>query len=356
MEKPNMRRFLTALPIWLFGFGGCTSPGGNEVDDVFTSLDRMLVCLRCKKDFEADPPSDRPVNCPHCGKTSNVVRCPRCSSRSASPWFGLLPCGRCSKNGRTTLIWLEQCRHCSTISTTSVGTGAADLEKLDALSCPTCSKPFGGIHVAKCPSCATKILWRGPGGHGCLKCLQEIQVPSEPANTFPCPACGAELQWPKKDGTYTCAECPKAIVVETCPKCRTRGFHLAGERSSCRTCRRQPEATNPPGAGDDSPPKGYLGLAIQDLPPEECQRLMIPVGEAVVVTEVIEGSPAAECAICVGDVIVRILDQGGDAWNGTRDTYLDWVQSKRPGTSVTITLLRNGMTLYSKTTIGQRQD
>ncbi len=102
--------------------------------------------------------------------------------------------------------------------------------------------------------------------------------------------------------------------------------------------------------------KGYLGLTIQDLPPEECTRLMVPVGEAVVAAEILEGSPAEKCGLRVGDVIVRIQHEGGERWDGKRDGYLAWIQSKPPGTKIVITLLRDEKTVKIEAVLAPLQE
>jgi serine protease Do len=52
--------------------------------------------------------------------------------------------------------------------------------------------------------------------------------------------------------------------------------------------------------------RGYLGVEIRSLDPEVAKRLGVPDNEGVVVSRVVEGSPAAKAGIHAGDVITAL--------------------------------------------------
>ncbi|HYI00468.1 Do family serine endopeptidase [Hyalangium sp.] len=98
--------------------------------------------------------------------------------------------------------------------------------------------------------------------------------------------------------------------------------------------------------------RGYLGIGIQDLTADLGKALNLPVTEGAIVNEVSPGGPSAKAGMKVDDVVVAIDGQKvGSASALTRSVAL-----KRPGTSTTITLFRNGNRQDVKVTLGTRPD
>jgi S1-C subfamily serine protease len=97
----------------------------------------------------------------------------------------------------------------------------------------------------------------------------------------------------------------------------------------------------------------YLGIAGHEVFPALAQALRLPVKEGIMVVEVTPGSPAqragirgAERAVQVGNMIVRV---GGDiitevdqAKVRTFEELSDFIDTKRPGDTVTLTFHRQG--------------
>ncbi|RMG59707.1 MAG: DegQ family serine endoprotease [Deltaproteobacteria bacterium] len=95
--------------------------------------------------------------------------------------------------------------------------------------------------------------------------------------------------------------------------------------------------------------RGWLGVYIQKLTPEMAKSLDLPVRKGVIVTEVIEDSPAEKGGIKEGDVIVE--------YNGkpVRDAHQlpALVAATKPGTKVKIKVLRDGKEKVLKVKIGE---
>ena len=84
--------------------------------------------------------------------------------------------------------------------------------------------------------------------------------------------------------------------------------------------------------------RGQLGVVIQDVTPDLAEALDLDSAAGAVVSQVVDGSPAEEAGIVVGDVIVAIDDEpvsdGADLRNRIGLT--------RVGSKVTLTFLRDG--------------
>ncbi|MDX1952609.1 MAG: DegQ family serine endoprotease [Verrucomicrobiota bacterium] len=82
--------------------------------------------------------------------------------------------------------------------------------------------------------------------------------------------------------------------------------------------------------------RGYLGVAIQPLPPQIVEFMGLPDGSGALVGGVSEGTPAAEAGIKAGDVIVEV---NGKKITDNRHLRL-MVSQTAPGTTVTVKALR----------------
>ena len=115
--------------------------------------------------------------------------------------------------------------------------------------------------------------------------------------------------------------------------------------------------------GSGSVQRAYLGVHIQTIPTDAAGRLNVPAG--VEITSVVSGSPASKAGIkgstgseivngqqyvTGGDVITQV--DGRAVTNA--DTLQTEVAGRKPGTKVTLTLVRNGTTKTVTVTLGTR--
>lgn len=115
--------------------------------------------------------------------------------------------------------------------------------------------------------------------------------------------------------------------------------------------------------GGGSVQRAYLGVHIQTIPSDAAGRLNVPAGVAV--TSVVSGSPAAKAGLVAatgsrvvngqqyvtgGDVITRIDGQSVTS----ADTLQTEVAGRKPGTTVTLTLVRGGKARTVTVTLGSR--
>jgi putative serine protease PepD len=115
--------------------------------------------------------------------------------------------------------------------------------------------------------------------------------------------------------------------------------------------------------GGGSVQRAYLGVHIQTIPSDAAGQLNMPAGVAI--TSVVSGSPAAKAGLVAstgsqivngqqyvtgGDVITRVDGQAVTS----ADTLQTDVAGKKPGTKVTLTLVRGGKTRTVTVTLGTR--
>jgi serine protease Do len=84
--------------------------------------------------------------------------------------------------------------------------------------------------------------------------------------------------------------------------------------------------------------RGQLGVSIQMLTQPLAERFGLKVHEGVLINQVLDGSPAAEAGLKVGDVIVEFA---GKAVSDPRELQLA-VEQTQPGSEQTLTIIRDG--------------
>ncbi|HSP80607.1 MAG TPA: PDZ domain-containing protein, partial [Myxococcaceae bacterium] len=103
---------------------------------------------------------------------------------------------------------------------------------------------------------------------------------------------------------------------------------------------------------DGAVTRAWLGIGIQDLTGDLAKALELPVSEGAIVSEVNEGSPAGRAGLKVDDVIVAVdgaqVDSGGHL---TRTVAL-----KKPGSTATLAVFREGRRKELKVELGTRPD
>ena len=86
--------------------------------------------------------------------------------------------------------------------------------------------------------------------------------------------------------------------------------------------------------------RAFLGIEYGDIEREVARQFRLPVDEGIFVTRIAPGTPAARAGLQPRDIITRFGDteikQGGDLRRALR--------ARRPGDTVSITVLRNGRT------------
>ena len=95
--------------------------------------------------------------------------------------------------------------------------------------------------------------------------------------------------------------------------------------------------------------RGYLGVNLQPLSPELAEEFSVPDGKGALVADVVPDSPAAKAGIRRGDVIVKVGDQQVENYSSLRLM----VSQTRPGTKITLTLVRNGETETAEVELGK---
>ena len=95
--------------------------------------------------------------------------------------------------------------------------------------------------------------------------------------------------------------------------------------------------------------RGYLGVTIQDLSPDLADQFQLKSGNGAVVADVKPDSPAAECGLKSGNVI---LQYGGKPVKDSRELKFA-VAATVPGQKVTIGYLRDGKNESATATVGE---
>lgn len=94
--------------------------------------------------------------------------------------------------------------------------------------------------------------------------------------------------------------------------------------------------------------RAYLGVYIQDLTKEIAETMGLNVQEGALISEVINGSPAYKAGLKRGDVIIRVDDTPIKDSGSLQDV----IRSKKAGTRVTLTVIRDGKELKIDITLG----
>ena len=95
--------------------------------------------------------------------------------------------------------------------------------------------------------------------------------------------------------------------------------------------------------------RGYLGVTMQDLTPELAKRFGIANKRGALIRDVESGTPADHAGLRPGDVLVAI---NGKPVTDRRDLQLA-VSESSPGTSVTLTIMRDGRQNQISVTLGE---
>lgn len=94
--------------------------------------------------------------------------------------------------------------------------------------------------------------------------------------------------------------------------------------------------------------RGYLGVMLGDLTPDLAEAMDVK-DDGVLVNTVLDNTPAKEAGLEDGDIIVRVDNQPAKDMQKTRL----YVSSKRPGSKLDLTVLRDGKETPIAVTIGR---
>jgi 2-alkenal reductase len=93
----------------------------------------------------------------------------------------------------------------------------------------------------------------------------------------------------------------------------------------------------------------YLGVSYQSITPGIARRYDLPAQWGAYVTDVDQGSPAANVGLQRGDIIISIGNQDIDESH----SYINTLFAYQPGDQVTIKALRNGQDMTFEVTLGE---
>lgn len=96
---------------------------------------------------------------------------------------------------------------------------------------------------------------------------------------------------------------------------------------------------------------GFLGVQIQDLSEQLSEYFKVKNGNGVLVSEVVEGSPADKTGLKAGDIILKVDDEDiENAGDLTRT-----IRSYKPESKVSISVIRDGKKKKLKATLGEAE-
>jgi len=96
--------------------------------------------------------------------------------------------------------------------------------------------------------------------------------------------------------------------------------------------------------------RGWIGAGVQELTPELAESFKLGDIKGVLVTEVVQHSPADQSGIKTGDILTKIDSNAIDNWSA----MLEIVASLPPGKTVPIQLMRNGEAISLQVKVGKR--
>lgn len=96
--------------------------------------------------------------------------------------------------------------------------------------------------------------------------------------------------------------------------------------------------------------RGWLGVGIQDISDELAESLNLKDPSGAIITHIMRGSPAEKAKLERGDIITHI---NGKLVHDYHET-LEQISRQKPGSEITLTVLRNNKVLQTRTFIAER--
>lgn len=98
--------------------------------------------------------------------------------------------------------------------------------------------------------------------------------------------------------------------------------------------------------------RGWLGVAIQDLTPDIARSMGLKEQKGVLVSDVMEGGPAAKASLSVGDVIVQVNERPTPSAAELRNA----VALLKPGTKAKLAVVHDGKSKELSVTLDEKKD
>lgn len=98
--------------------------------------------------------------------------------------------------------------------------------------------------------------------------------------------------------------------------------------------------------------RGYIGVSIEEVDAATAKAVGLDEPKGVIIQQIVEGSAASKADIKVGDIILKVDDKTVNQPNELQS----YVAAKRAGTSVRLTLYRDGKTIERYVTLKARDE
>lgn len=98
--------------------------------------------------------------------------------------------------------------------------------------------------------------------------------------------------------------------------------------------------------------RGYIGVSIEEVDAATAKAVGLGDPKGVIIQQIVEGSAASKADIKVGDIILKVDEKEVNQPNELQS----YVAAKRAGTSVRLTLFRDGKTIERYVTLKARDD
>jgi serine protease Do len=95
---------------------------------------------------------------------------------------------------------------------------------------------------------------------------------------------------------------------------------------------------------------GFMGVSIQEVTPDLAKWFKLDEGNGIVISEVSPESPADRAGLRPEDIILKF--DGKPV--GEAGAFRSWVASTKPGTEITLTILRDGQRIEKRIALGNR--
>ncbi len=96
--------------------------------------------------------------------------------------------------------------------------------------------------------------------------------------------------------------------------------------------------------------RGWLGVGIQDISDELAESLKLTEPTGAIITHIMQGSPADKAKLERGDIITHVNGKQVRDYHET----LEQISRQKPGSEISLTILRNNKSLQKKTVITER--
>lgn len=98
--------------------------------------------------------------------------------------------------------------------------------------------------------------------------------------------------------------------------------------------------------------RGWLGVAIQDLTPELARSMKLKIQQGVLVSDVMEGGPAAKAKLTSGDVVVAVDGKPTSSMAQLRNR----IALTRPGSKAKLSVVRSGRNVEIDVVLAEKEE